>query len=37
MKLHPGTQQVFIVSGTPLAGDSWEKLARNDLQGFNDA
>ena len=37
MKLHPGTQRVFIVSKTPPAGDSWEKLARNDLQGFNDA
>ena len=37
MKLHRGTQRVFIVSKTPPTGDSWEKLARNDLQGFNDA
>jgi PAS domain S-box-containing protein len=37
LKLHPGTKRVFIVSVTRPAGDSWEKVARNDLQGFNDA
>jgi len=37
MKLHPGTQRVYIVSKTPPVGDSWEKLARDDIRGFNDA
>ncbi len=34
LKLHPGTEHVFIVSGTPSAGESFETMARNDLQGF---
>jgi len=37
MKLHPGTEQVFIVSGTAFGGVDWAAMARNDLQGFNAA
>src|SRR5207247_4533724 len=37
MKLHPGTQHIFVVSGTMPSGESWERMARNDLQGFQAA
>jgi signal transduction histidine kinase/CheY-like chemotaxis protein len=37
LKLHPRTQHVFIVSGTPTHDKSFETMARNDLQGFNNA
>jgi PAS domain S-box-containing protein len=37
LKLHPGTKQVFIVSGAPSDGESWEPMARSDLQGFDAA
>jgi PAS domain S-box-containing protein len=35
MKLHPGTQHIFVVSGATPSGESWERMARNDLQGFH--
>jgi hypothetical protein len=35
MKLHPGTQHIFVVSGATASGESWERMARNDLQGFH--
>jgi hypothetical protein len=35
MKLHPGTQHIFVVSGATAAGQSWERMARNDLQSFH--
>jgi len=35
LKLHPGTEHAFIVSGTPAHDKSFETMARNDLQGFN--
>ena len=34
LQLHPATEHVFIVSGATPSGDSWETMARNDLQGF---
>jgi PAS domain S-box-containing protein len=37
LKLHPGTEHVFVVSENPPVGDTWEELARNDLQGFRGA
>jgi signal transduction histidine kinase/DNA-binding response OmpR family regulator/ABC-type uncharacterized transport system substrate-binding protein len=37
LKLHPGTEHVFIVSGTSTHDKSFETMARNDLQGFNNA
>ena len=37
LKLHPRTEHVFIVSGTPTHDKSFETMARNDLQGFNNA
>jgi signal transduction histidine kinase/CheY-like chemotaxis protein len=35
LKLHPRTEHAFIVSGTPAHDKSFETMARNDLQGFN--
>src|SRR6185503_14685797 len=35
LKLHPRTEHAFIVSGTPTHDKSFETMARNDLQGFN--
>src|ERR1043166_8682751 len=37
LKLHPGTEHVFIVSASPLVGDTYEEMARRDLQGFRGA
>ena len=37
LKLHPGTEHVFIVSSHPPAGNSWEASARRDLQDFRGA
>jgi PAS domain-containing protein len=37
LKLHPGTEHVFIVSANPLVGDTYEEVARRDLRGFRDA
>lgn len=35
LRLHPGTQRVFVVSGTPQQDRRFEKLAQQDLAGFN--
>jgi signal transduction histidine kinase/CheY-like chemotaxis protein len=37
LKLHPGTEHVFVVSATPSPNSSFEAMARNDLQGFKSA
>ena len=34
LKLHPDTKHVFIVSGSPSPGESFETMARKDLQGL---
>jgi signal transduction histidine kinase len=35
LKLHPGTEQVFIISGSPAnGGRSYESIARDELKGF---
>ncbi len=37
LKLHPDTRYVFIVSGSPSPGESFETMARKDLQGLKSA
>ncbi len=34
LKLHPGTKQVFVISGTANSDKQLEKVARRELQGY---
>ena len=37
LKLHPRTNHIFVVSSAQPVDESWERMARNDLQGFTTA
>jgi PAS domain S-box-containing protein len=37
LTLHPGTKQVFVVSGTLTSRESWEAMARKDLESLHAA
>jgi PAS domain S-box-containing protein len=34
LRLHPGTEQVFVISGSLENDKKWEMMAREDLRGF---
>jgi PAS domain S-box-containing protein len=34
LRLHPGSEHVFIVSNSLPTGPSWERVVRDDLEGF---